>query len=132
MKTRKYFEAFGDLEEEIRFLRILPLWLGFGFIAILLLFYQYGNRPPVVIRVDEVKGTQVIEDLNQNNAPASFEMTSFAKRFVMRYTAYNSYTISRDLAEAMNQMSSKLQKETRRKLIDSGLVSKIAEAKIAT
>ncbi|MBI4970240.1 MAG: hypothetical protein HZC17_00150, partial [Candidatus Omnitrophica bacterium] len=95
---RRYFEVFGDLEKEISFLRKLVFILTAIVILELVFLFFVSQKPPVVIRVDRVAGAQVIEDLKINNAPTSFEIISFAKRFTHRYTAYNSYTLSKDLA----------------------------------
>ncbi len=129
---RRYFEAFGDLEEEIKFLRKLSLiFLSFIFLLLIFLFI-FAKKPPVVIRVSEVEGARPIESLKENNAPSEHEMIGFAKRFIRRYTGYNSYTISRDMAEAMNQMTYRFQKQAQKKLIDSGFLEKIAQAEIDT
>ena len=129
---RKYFEVFGDLEEEIRFLRKLAIiFTGIFFVLLVVLFFT-AKKAPVVIRVSEVSGAQTINDLKQNNAPTPPEMIGFAKRFTVRYTGYNSYTASRDLSEAFNLMTEHFQKEAQKKIVDSGLLAKIAEADIDT
>ncbi len=129
---RHYFEVFGDLEKEIKFLRKLAFVLLFIVILELVFLFNASKKPPVVIRVDKVAGAEAIEDLKHNNEPTSFEMVSFAKRFAVRYTAYNSYTLSKDLAEAFNQMSASLQKKAQKELIASGLIQKIKDAGIDT
>ncbi len=129
---RHYFEVFGDLEKEIKFLRKLAFGLLFIVILELIFLFNASKKPPVVIRVDKVAGAEVIKDLKHNNEPTSFEIVSFAKRFTVRYTAYNSYTLSKDLAEAFNQMSSSLQKKAQKELIASGLIQKIKDAGIDT
>lgn len=129
---RRYFEAFGDLEEEIRFLRKLAFFfLGTIFVLFFFLFVL-AKRPPVVIRVSEVAGAEAIRDLVRNNAPTAHEMIGFAKRFTSRYTGYNSYTMKRDMTEALNQMTSRFQKEAEKKLVDSGFLAKVAQAGIDT
>jgi len=129
---RRYFEAFGDIEEEARFLRKSVFFL----IAIIFFLIVFGffiaRRPPVVIRVSELKGAEVIHSLKENNAPNEHELMAFAKRFTVRYTAFNSYTVSRDLSEAFNQMTRGFQKKARKSLIDSGFLTKISEARIDT
>lgn len=129
---RRYFEAFGDLEEEIRFLRKLGFFLSGTILLLLFFLFVLAKRPPVVIRVSEVEGAQAIQDLKENNAPTAHEMIGFAKRFTARYTGYNSYTVSRDVAEAFNQMTSRFQKESQKKLLDSGFLAKVAQAGIDT
>lgn len=129
---RRYFEVFGDLEEEIRFLRRTAFCLA-GILLVLICFlFQMAKKPPIVIRVSEVQGAQAIRDLPGNNAPTPQEMIGFSKRFVLRYTGYNSYTVSRDMTEALNQMTSRFQKDTQKKMIDSGFLARIAQAGINT
>jgi len=129
---RKYFEAFGDLEEEISFLRRMSfIFVGVLFVLLIMLFLA-AKKTPIVIRVSEVKGSEVIQDLRQNNLPTSYEMISFAKRFAARYTGYNSYTVTRDLSESFNMMSQRFQKEAQKKIVDSGLLLKIKESAIDT
>ncbi len=129
---RRYFEAFGDLEMEIQFLRKANLILAF---IVLLAFAGsviLGMKPPVVIRVSEVEGAQVIRDLPKHNEPTHHEIIALSKRFTLRYTGFNSYTVTKDLAEAFNLMTTRLQHEARKSLIDSGLVEKLKTAQIDT
>ena len=129
---RRYFEAFGDLEEENRFLKKLN-FVKDGTIVLLIVFvFLLAKRVPVVIRVSDVAGAEAIRDLRENNAPTAYEMIGFAKRFVTNYTGYNSYTVKRDMAKALNQMSGRFQKEAKKKLIDSGFLEKVKDAGIDT
>jgi len=129
---RRYFEVFGDLEKEIAFLRRTNLFLIFVLMLVFIGVIILGMKPPVVIRVSEVEGAQMIRDLNTNNAPTSHEVLALAKRFTMRYTAFNSFTVTKDLAEAFNLMTARLQQESRKSLIDSGLIEKLKNAQIDT
>lgn len=128
---RVYFEAFGDLEKENDFLKTLAFSLVILLLVSLVFMFFIGRKTPIVIRMDEVS-SHVITDLNTNNEPTEVEMVSFSKRFVTRYTAFNSYTISRDLSEAFNQMSGALQKRAEKELIHSGLIEQLKEAGIDT
>ncbi len=129
---RHYFEAFGDLEEENRFLRKLAFFQGGIILFFLIFLFMLAKRTPFVVRVSEVAGAQTVQDLKQNNAPTAHEMIGFAKRFTARYTGYNSYTLKRDMAEALNQMTGRFQKEARRKIVDSGFLDKVIQAGIDT
>ena len=129
---RRYFEAFGDLEQEIGFLRKLGGILSGALVLSVCFLFLLGQRPPVVIRVSEAAAAQALRSLDMNNAPTVHEVIAFAKRFTVRFKAYNSYTISRDLAEALNQMTGRFQLECRKKYIESGLVSEISSAGINT
>ncbi|MBI4972093.1 MAG: hypothetical protein HZC17_09750 [Candidatus Omnitrophica bacterium] len=128
---RRYFEAFGDIEKENNFLRKITLGLVcLVFVSSVLLFFS-GKRMPVVIRVDEL-GSHAIKDLALNNEPDAHEIVGFAKRFTVRFTGYNSYTILKDLTESFNQMTSRFQKQAQRGIIESGLIQKVIDARIDT
>ena len=128
---RRYFEAFGDLEKENNFLRKISIGLVcVFFISIILLFFA-GKRMPVVIRVDEL-GSHAIKDLVGNNEPDAHEIVGFSKRFTVRFTGYNSYTIVKDLTESFNQMTSRFQKQAQRGVLESGLIQKVIDARIDT
>jgi hypothetical protein len=129
---RRYFEVFGDLEMEISHLRKITLALIGTVFALLCFLVVVAKKPPVVIRVSEVKGAETIQDLRSNNAVTEYEILGFAKRFTARYTGYNSYTVSRDFTEALNQMTRTFQKEATKRILDTGLLSKVAEAGIDT
>lgn len=126
--NRKYYEVFGDLEAQAEFLKLTSLAL-----LVLLFFTLFGafllaKRPPVVIRVDQVGKAEPIRDLDLHNAPTEPEILYFSKDFVKRYAEYNAYTLARDMAEAMNQMTARYQKVAERELVESGLLAKVEEA----
>ena len=102
---RRYFEVFGDLEAQAEFLKLSNLVLLGVLIAVLLGAFLLARRPPVVIRVTEVGVAEPIRDFRINNAPSEPEILYFSKSFTRRYTEYNSYTLSRDVTEAFNQMT---------------------------
>ena len=125
---RRYYEVFGDLEAPSEFLKLVILillgLLCFAFVSA----FNFANRPPVVIRVSVVGNAQTIHDMRVNNAPSEVEILYFAKAFTKRYEEYNAYTIARDMAEAMNQMTAKYQRVAHEQRVASGLLSKIKEA----
>jgi len=128
---RRYFEVFGDLEKEINFLRKTNLLLSFIILLMLGSVIYLGAKPPVVIRVSRVEGAKTIQDLHTNNLPEGYEMVGFAKRFTISYTAFNSYTYTRDFAEAFNLMTARFQKEAR-KAMDPALIDKLKDVGINT
>jgi hypothetical protein len=125
---RRYFEVFGDLEAQAEFLKLSNLVLLGVLIAVLLGAFLLAHRPPVVIRVTEVGVAEPIRDFRINNAPSEPEILYFSKSFTRRYTEYNSYTLSRDVTEAFNQMTGRFQKLTNRDLVESGLLTRVREA----
>lgn len=125
---RRYYEVFGDLEAQAEFLKLTSLTLLALLFFTLLGAFFLVKRPPVVIRVTEVGKAEAIKDLETHNAPSEPEIFYFAKAFIKRFREYNAYTLSRDMAEAMNQMTSHYQKITQRDLLDSGLLAKVEDA----
>ncbi len=129
---RKYYEVFGDLAAEVEFLKAISLiLLGFIFLALFGAFVL-AKRPPVVIRVTEVGAAEAIKDFDANNQITDPEIFYFAKTFMRHYTEYNAYTLSRDISEAFNLMTSNFQKNANRSLIESGILARIKEAGIGT
>lgn len=128
---RRYFEAFGDLEKENEFLKKITLALiALSFLFAILLFLE-GKKTPIVIRVDKL-GSHEIKDLKEEANPQGYEIVAFAKRFTLSYTGYNSYTVTRDLAESFNQMSSRFQKIAEKEILESGFIQKVVDSRIDT
>ena len=125
---RRYFEVFGDLEAQVEFLKLSNLVLLFILLMSLFGSFLLAKRPPVVIRVTEVGGAEPIRDFRMNNAPTEPEIFYFSRSFIRKYTEYNAYTLSRDVTDAFNQMTSRLQKITNRDLVESGLLVRVREA----
>lgn len=127
---RRFYEVFGDLEAQAEFLKFVALLLLFLLFTSLFGAFVLARRPPVVIRVSEVGQAQAIGDLQVHNAPTPVEILYFARTFTKRFTEYNSYTLARDLAEAMNLMTARYQKTARRDLVESGLLARVKEAEM--
>ena len=83
-----------------------------------------------MIRVTEAGRADVIRDLKTHNAPTEPEILYFAKSFVKRYSEYNAYTLARDTAEAMNQMTRRYQRRAQKELVNSGLLAQVREARL--
>ncbi len=127
---RRYYEIFGDLEAQVEFLKLMSLVLLALLFLSLFGAFMLAKRSPVVIRVNDVGKAEAIRDLDTHNAPTEPEILYFAKTFVKRYGEYNAYTISRDMAEAWNLMTSRYQAAAKRSLIESGILAKIEDAKL--
>lgn len=127
---RRYYEIFGDLEAQVEFLKLSSLILLALLFLSLFGAFMLAKRIPVVIRVTDVGKAEAIRDLDIHNAPTEPEVLFFAKTFVKRYGEYNAYTISRDMAEAWNLMTSRYQTSAKRGLIESGILAKIEESKL--
>ena len=59
-------------------------------------------------------------------------MVYFTTLFIRKFTEYNSYTISSDIAEAFSLMTVNYQKIAKKEVLDSKLVSKISQASLNT
>ncbi|MDA9101349.1 VirB8/TrbF family protein [Omnitrophica bacterium] len=127
---RRYYEVFGDLEAQAEFLKLMSLVLFVLLFLALMGAFVLAKRPPLVIRVDQVGKAEAIRDMESHNAVTEPEIFHFSKTFVRRYGEYNAYTISRDMAEAWNMMSSRYQDLAKRSLIESGVLAKIEESQL--
>jgi len=127
---RRFYEIWGDLEAQNNTLKITLLGLLAAIIVALVLSYLGMSRPPVVIRVTEAGRAEAIKDISTNNAVTDPEIIYFAKLFIEKFTEYNSYTITTDLKEAFALMTPAYQKIAKKEVIDSNLVSQIAQASI--
>lgn len=109
-------------------------WVLFAMVALLAVmavaFVRASAKPPVVIRVDEIGNAEAISDYATNNAVMDVEVNAFAKDFVKSIVEVNSYTISKDLARALNMMTRQFQEAHRKKLAEGQYVMKIKNAKI--
>ena len=130
--NRRFYEVFGDLEAQVEFLKLM------SFILVLLLLFSWvgayflAKKPPVVIRVSEVGKAESVKDLKTNNEIEASEILYFAKNFVKRYTEYNAYTLSRDMAEAFNLMTFRFQKTAKQDLVESGFLARLKESGLNT
>jgi len=129
---RKYFEVWGDLEAQNNTLKLI-LFLIIGLFSISLFFcYRVTIKPPVVIRVTDIGEAKAIVDYPLNHRVSEPELFYFAKLFIKKFTEYNSYTVSTDMAEAFELMTGKYQKIAKREMIDSNLIAKISQASLHT
>lgn len=129
---RKYFEVWGDLEAQNNTLRLLLLGFVLVLVGSLLLMYLVTVKPPVVIRVSDVGKAEAIKDASSESTVTQPEMVYFTTLFIRKFTEYNSYTISSDIAEAFNLMTVNYQKIAKKEVLDSKLVSKISQASLNT
>jgi len=129
---RKYFEVWGDLEAQNNTLKTLVLLMAGLLLVSMAVIYMASVKPPVVIRVNDVGKAEAIGNYTVNNAATEPELFYFTKVFVKKFTEYNSYTITSDIAEAFNMMSANYQKVARKEVLDSNLVAKISQSSINT
>jgi len=129
---RSYFEVWGDLEAQNNTLKALLLSMTGLLLVSLVVVYMVTVKPPVVIRVSDIGKSETVSNYPVSNAVTEPELFYFTKLFVRKFTEYNSYTISSDIAEAFNMMTANYQKIARKEVLDSNLVSKISQSSINT
>lgn len=124
----------GEMHSYVASTLTVVRWMLFcliGIIVIMTLAYvRVASRPPVVIRVDEIGNAQAIADYGVNNAVTNVEVGAFAKDFVKSIVEVNSYTITKDLARALNMMTRQFRDAHRKKLQEGQYVAKIKKAKV--
>ncbi len=129
---RKYFEIWGDLEAQNNTLKLLLLAMSILLAVSLGLTYLGTRKPPLVVRVSGIGKAESIRDYRVENSVTKPELIYFTKLFLQKFTEYNSYTVSSDIAEAFALMGANYQNIAKKEVIDSHLIAKISEASIHT
>lgn len=140
----KYYEHDGMLRAYAN--RAMWLAMIFGVLAVASLGFAIYVRlqPPTVIHVDRDGNASVVggphrlspvtyglsanassTDPAQSVAPADLEGRAVVRQFLIRYLAYTPDSVDRNLAEALNMMTSNLRTYSMNRLRDEDTVGKI-------
>jgi hypothetical protein len=101
----KYYEAWGEALESVQFLKKLTVCLIFMNLLLLVLLRHAQQKPPLVIRVDEVGKAEPIKDVNATYRVSKPEVLNFTKLFMKYFLERNFYTWKDNLVEAGNMMT---------------------------
>ena len=124
----------GEIHSYVASTLTVVRWLLFFLIGVIFImvfaYARMASRPPLVIRVDDIGNAQAITDYGINNAVTDVEVGAFAKDFVKSIVEINSYTVTKDLARALNMMTRQFRDAHRKKLQEGQYVAKIKKANI--
>ena len=101
----KYYEVWGEALESVQFLKKLAVSLIFVNVLLLILLRHAQQKPPLVIRVDEVGKAEPIKDVNATYRVTKPEVLNFTKLFMKYFLERNFYTWKDNLVEAGNMMT---------------------------
>lgn len=101
----KYYEVWGEALESVQFLKKLAVCLIFMNVLLLILLRHAQQKPPLVIRVDEVGKAEPIKDVNATYRVTKPEVLNFTKLFMKYFLERNFYTWKENLAEAGAMMT---------------------------
>lgn len=101
----KFFETFGDTVRELVFLRNLSIGLSGAVIVLVIAILKLANKPPVVIRVDDLYRPAAIKDLASNVSVTAPEVRNFAQDFTRDLLGWDLYTLEDDIPRALGMMT---------------------------
>jgi type IV secretory pathway TrbF-like protein len=104
-KLPKWFEVFGSAVAEVLFLRNLVVGLGGVIILLLISVVRLANKPPLVIRVDDLREPISIKDLQSDSEATAPEVRNFVDHFTRYLLSWDLYTLGDDLDRAMTMMT---------------------------
>jgi hypothetical protein len=135
----KYYEHDGMLRAYAN--RTMALAIGFAVLAIGSFAFAFHVRlqPPTVIRVDKDGNASVVGSVraaavekvglpsepNPGPEPTDLEARAVVRRFLERYLAHTPDSVDRNLAEALNMMTTNLRAFSMNRLRDEDTVGKI-------
>lgn len=104
-ESRKYFEVWADALEHAQALKKLCFALVFVNILLLILLNRAQQRPPLVIRVDEIGKAEPVKNVNATYRITKPEVLNFTKLFLKHLLERNFYTWKENFIEAGAMMT---------------------------
>jgi hypothetical protein len=124
LERRAYFEVYGDYLAMNQSLKRLCFCLVFINILLLLFLRKTQEKPPLVIRVNEVGAAEPVKNVNASSRLTQAEVLNFVRLFTKFYLERNYYTWKDNLAEAGLMMTPEFRSRTSR---ESNLSQEITE-----
>jgi len=135
----KYYEHDGMLRAYANRAMLLAMIFAVLSLASLGFVIYVRLQPPTVIRVDKEGNASIVggarmgstasfsvsADASSGVAPTDLEGRAVVRQFLRRYLAYTSDSVDRNLADALNMMTTNLRVFTMNKLRDDDTVGKI-------
>ena len=103
--TPRYFEVFGDSLAETLFLRNAVLILGGLCLALSVGLVRLAQRPPLVVRVDDLGDPVVFANTPAQSAVTGPEVRNFAEHFTRYLLGWDLYTLDHDVDRALGMMT---------------------------
>ena len=118
LSGRRFFEVFGDALNENVFLRNLVIILGGGCLLLTIAVARLADKPPLVIRVDNIGEPFAFTNIKVQNAVTGPEVRNFTEHFTRYLLAWDLYTQARDIDTAFRMMTPTAAQKAYQKLND--------------
>ena len=102
---RKYYEVFGDALAETIFLRNVTIALAGACLTLAIALARVAQKPPLVIRVDELHAPAAIADLERQSQVTGPEASNFAAHFTRDALGWDLYSLDDDVNRALAMMT---------------------------
>lgn len=131
-QPRRYFEVFGDVLSENAFLKNALAGLICLCILIGVILLKAVNRPPLIIRMDNIGQPTIIKGWKNQTAITAPEVKNFTRIFLRGFLAWNVYTYDDNFTEVFKMMTPDCQKTLDDYLKTNGIVETIKAEKFNT
>jgi len=98
--NRSYFEVWGEALDQVQFLKKLSLGMVLANLLGLVLLKRSLQKPPLVIRVNEVGQAEPVKNVNVESRLTKPEVLNFVRLFMKYYLERNTYTWKDNLQDA--------------------------------
>lgn len=112
LEKRAYYEVYGDYLVMNQSLKRLCFGMIFVNVLLLFLLKKAVEKPPLVIRVNEVGVAEPVKNVNASSRLTKPEVLNFARLFMRFYLERNYYTWKENLDEAGLMMTPKFRNWT--------------------
>lgn len=129
---RKYYEVWGDTMNLVYFLRTVVIVLAALCIYLAVMLKKSIDKPPLVIKVDQLGQTQAIPDWQSNVSVSKPEIVNFTQTFIELFTSYNYYTYNDSFKKAFKMMTLEFQRKADEFLQSNQVVKTIQQAQYKT
>ncbi len=128
----KYYEAWGEALDSLQFLKRLAICLVFMNVLLMILLRHAQQKPPLVIRVDEIGKAEPIKDVNATYRVTKPEVLNFTKLFMKYFLERNFYTWKDNLVEAGNMMTPEFRDKSNKEINLSAEASAVETNKLTS
>jgi len=104
-KERTYYEVFGDTLNQVYFFRTLVIILAAVCIFLLLMLQKSLEKPPLVVKVDEIGRVEPVKDWDSSGIISKPEVYNFVSTFMDLFTAYDFYHYDDDFKKVFKMMT---------------------------
>jgi hypothetical protein len=132
VETPKYFETIGDTISQNKLLKIFIVLISTIAILELVVIHSLMNKPPLVIKVNEVGNTYASVQDFKSTLPSKHEVSNFIHYFEEYFVANDIYTYKTYFKKAFSMMTENAEKQCYRYILDKNIEAFIEREQIKT